>query len=215
MSIEQALFLYVVIIFSAIIHEYSHGWMAYQEGDPTAKYAGRLTLNPIPHMDSFGTIILPLLLLVGFPLILGTSPFFFGYAKPVPINPNNFRDQRRGLILVSLAGPGSNFLVAIILGLLVRFFPGLAIGGLSVIPFIAFITFVNIWLGLFNLIPVPPLDGSKLLFGLAAGRGGALDFLRGAGSWFGILFALFIAFTFLPYLGNLIFTLITGGNIAM
>lgn len=203
-NLQSALFLYIIIIFSAILHEYAHGWMALREGDPTAKYAGRLTLNPLAHIDMWGTVLMPLLLLYFF-------HFFFGYAKPVPINPNNFRNQRRGLILVSFAGPGANFLVALILGLFVRFYPGL-----SFASFLAFIVFINIWLGLFNLIPVPPLDGSKLLFGFLAGRGGrAIEFLRGAGSWFGIIIALLVAFTFLPYLANLLFVLITGGNIGI
>jgi len=204
MDIQQALFLYIIIIFSAIIHEYAHGWMALREGDPTAKYAGRLTLNPLAHIDLWGTVLMPLLLLYFF-------RFFFGYAKPVPINPNNFRNQRRGLILVSFAGPGANFLIALILGLVIRFYPGLGI-----VSFLAFIVFINIWLALFNLIPVPPLDGSKLLFGFLAGRAGrAVEFLRGAGSWFGIMIALLVAFTFLPYLARLIFALITGGNIGI
>jgi Zn-dependent protease len=204
MSLQDALFLYIIIIFSAIIHEYAHGWMAYREGDPTAKYAGRLTLNPLAHIDLWGTVLMPLLLLYFF-------RFFFGYAKPVPINPNNFRNQRRGLILVSFAGPGANFLIALILGIFIRFYPTL-----SIASFLAFIVFVNIWLALFNLIPVPPLDGSKLLFGFLAGRTGrAIEFLRGAGSWFGIIIALLVAFTFLPYLAQLIFGFITGGNIGI
>jgi Zn-dependent protease len=197
MDLQQVLFLYVVIILSAIIHEYAHGWMAYREGDPTAKYAGRLTLNPLAHIDLWGTILMPLLLLY-------FASFFFGYAKPVPINPNNFRNQRRGLILVSVAGVGANFLIALILGLIIRFFPDL-----TIVPSLGFIIYVNIWLGLFNLIPVPPLDGSKLIFGLSAG-GRSLDFFRGLGSWSGILIALLISFTFLPYLGGVIFRLITG-----
>jgi Zn-dependent protease len=185
--------------------------MALREGDSTAKYAGRLTLNPLAHLDMFGTVILPILLLFVMPLLFQTAPFFFGYAKPVPINPNNFRNQRRGLISVSFAGPGANFLIALILGLVIRFYPGLGIAS-----FLAFIVFINIWLALFNLIPVPPLDGSKLLFGFLAGRAGrAVEFLRGAGSWFGIIFALFVAFTFLPYLASLIFSLITGGNVGI
>jgi Zn-dependent protease len=208
MSLEAGLFLYVIIIFSAIIHEYSHGWMAYRQGDPTAKYAGRLTLNPFPHMDLFGTVLLPFFLLFAFPILFGTGGFFFGYAKPVPINPNNFRDQRKGLIFVSLAGPASNFLVAIILGLIVRFYPGILISG-----YLGYIAFINIWLGIFNLVPIPPLDGSKLLFGFLSGKvGRAVEFLRGAGSWFGIIIALLFAFTFLPYLAEFIFVLITGRN---
>ncbi|MBI4708972.1 MAG: site-2 protease family protein [Candidatus Portnoybacteria bacterium] len=198
---QQGLFLYIIIILSAIIHEYAHGWMAYREGDPTAKYAGRLTLNPIVHMELFGTVLLPLALLL-------TTNMFFGYAKPVPINPNNFKDQRRGLILTSAAGPLSNLLIAVILGMVIRFFPGLTIS-----PLIAYIVFINIWLALFNLLPVPPLDGSKLLFGLASGRAGrAVDFLQGTGSWLGIVVALLLAFTFLPALSNIIFKLIIGSG---
>ncbi|OGZ34669.1 MAG: hypothetical protein A2174_02570 [Candidatus Portnoybacteria bacterium RBG_13_41_18] len=208
MGFQDALFLYVVIILSAIIHEYAHGWMAYQQGDPTAKYAGRLTLNPIPHMDLFGTVLLPLFLLY-------FGGVFFGYAKPVPINPNNFRDQRKGLMLVSLAGPGSNFLIALILGLIIRFFPTLAMGNLAIGSFLAFIVFVNIWLALFNLIPVPPLDGSKLLFSLSGRFGRGAEFLQGAGSWFGIAIALVIAFYVMPRLASIIFQLITGGGMAI
>ena len=199
MTLQQGIFLYIVIILSAIIHEYAHGWMAQREGDPTAKYAGRLTLNPLVHLDPFGTVLMPLILLLFFNT-------FFGYAKPVPINPNNFRNQRRGLILVSFAGPGSNFLVAILLGFIVRFYPGLAIT-----PLLSFVVFINIWLGLFNLIPIPPLDGSKLLFGFIAGRSAsATESLTGQGSWLGIILALTLAFAFLPALGQLIFRLITG-----
>ncbi len=202
MTLQDGIFLYIVIILSAIIHEYAHGWMAYRQGDPTAKYAGRLTLNPIVHMDLFGTVLLPLFLLYA-------GGMFFGYAKPVPINPNNFRDQRRGLILVSFAGPASNFLVAVALGMIIRFYPELAIA-----PMLSFIVFVNIWLGLFNLIPVPPLDGSKLLFGFISGRGGrAVEFLTGQGSWLGIILALMVAFTFLPPLSQFIFRLITEAGI--
>jgi Zn-dependent protease len=202
MGIEQALFIYIVVILSAIIHEYAHGWVAYQQGDPTAKYAGRLTLNPMAHIDLWGTVLMPLILLFAF-------RFFFGYAKPVPINPNNFRHQRRGLILVSIAGVGTNFLVALFLGVFIRFYPNLIIS-----QFLALIVFINIWLGLFNLIPVPPLDGSKLLFGIISTRAGrAGEFLMGLGSGWGILLALMIAWTFLPFLGRLIFKLITGATI--
>ena len=116
MDIQSGIFLYIIIIFSAIIHEYAHGWAALRQGDPTAKYAGRLTLNPLAHIDWWGTVLMPLLLLFTFGV-------FFGYAKPVPINPYNFRNQRRGIIYVSLAGVGANFLIALALGLFVRFMP--------------------------------------------------------------------------------------------
>jgi len=107
----------ITLLFSVIIHELAHGYVAYSLGDPTAKYEGRLTLNPLKHLDPFGSVILPLLLFVT------GSPFLFGWAKPVPINPYNFKDQKYGEIKVSIAGPASNFLLAIIFGLFIRFIP--------------------------------------------------------------------------------------------
>lgn len=200
MDIQSALFLYIVIIFSAIIHEYAHGWAALQQGDPTAKYAGRLTLNPLAHVDWWGTILMPLLLLYFFQM-------FFGYAKPVPINPYNFRDQRKGMILVSAAGVGVNFLLAIVLGLFIRFMPDFFLN-----PFFALIVMVNIWLGLFNLLPFPPLDGSKLLMAVADYRssGRMAQFINLVSTPVGIIIAVFISMTFLPYVGNFIFRLIVG-----
>ena len=137
----------IIFIFSVIIHEVSHGFAAYYQGDNTAKYAGRLTLNPIPHIDILGSIILPL------GLILVNSPMVIGWAKPVPFNP------KWGEALVAIAGPLSNILLAIIFGLFLRF--GL-FASLSE-PF-AYIVFINLVLAVFNLVPIPPLDGSKILF---------------------------------------------------
>ncbi|TSC53258.1 MAG: hypothetical protein LiPW39_369 [Parcubacteria group bacterium LiPW_39] len=201
MDIAGNLFLYVVIIISAIVHEYAHAWAALRQGDPTAKYAGRLTLNPLAHIDWWGTVLMPLLLLTFFKV-------FFGYAKPVPINPYNFRDQRRGMIWVSIAGVGANFLLAVVFGLFIRFAPDFSLN-----PFLALITIVNIWLGLFNLLPFPPLDGSKLLMALVNWRGGGrwAQFISLASTPFGILIAIFVAMTFLPYISNFIFKLIIGG----
>jgi Zn-dependent protease len=136
-----------VLLFSVIIHEVAHGSVANYLGDPTAKYAGRLTLNPIKHLDLFGSIAL---ILIG-----------IGWAKPVPVNPYNFRDQRWGELKVSLAGPASNFLIAIIFALAVRFFTALPD---SLLVFFAIISKSNFLLGIFNLIPIPPLDGSWVLF---------------------------------------------------
>ena len=153
----EVLFLIIILIFSVIIHEIAHGSVAYYLGDPTAKYAGRLTLNPLKHLDFFGSIILPLLLL------LFRSPILFGYAKPVPINPHNFKDQKYGSLKVALAGPASNLAIAIIFGLLLRFVPfATDVPGISFM--FAGIIFINILLAIFNLIPVPPLDGSHILF---------------------------------------------------
>ncbi|MDD2730880.1 MAG: site-2 protease family protein [Candidatus Portnoybacteria bacterium] len=188
---QNILFLYAVVILSAIVHEYAHAWAAFRQGDPTAKYAGRLTLNPLAHIDLWGTVLLPLFLLFFF-------QFFFGYAKPVPINPYNFRDQRRGMIWVSIAGVAANFLIAISLSLVVRFLPNFFLN-----PFFVFIIQVNIWLGLFNLLPFPPLDGSKLLLALADLKSqrwaGLVEFL--SKPW-GVILAILVAMTFLPFLAD-------------
>lgn len=149
----ETIILIVVLIFSIVIHEVAHGAMAYYLGDPTAKYAGRLTLNPIPHLDPIGSILLPVF------LIIIRSPFLFGWAKPVPFNPYYLRDQKYGSAKVALAGPASNLLVALVFGLLIRFFPGLA-----AFPGIFYIVLINILLATINLLPIPPLDGSHILF---------------------------------------------------
>ena len=147
------IFSLIVLLFSVIIHEVAHGSTANYLGDPTAKYAGRLTLNPIKHLDPMGSIILPLFLaILGAPVI--------GWAKPVPVNPYNFRDQKWGSLKVSIAGPASNFLVAIIFALVVRFLPLPN----SLLTLFSIISIYNFLLGIFNLIPIPPLDGSWILF---------------------------------------------------
>jgi len=117
---EIILFL-LVLLFSVVLHEVSHGVVANSLGDPTAKYAGRLTLNPIPHIDPIGSVILPLFLII-FSTISGGGMFLFGWAKPVPVNPNNLRNQKYGSAMVSLAGPGSNLAIALFFGLSLRFF---------------------------------------------------------------------------------------------
>lgn len=151
------LFLLAILLLSVVIHEVSHGWMANYLGDPTAKYAGRLSLNPLRHLDPVGSVLVPLF------LVLMRSPFLFGWAKPVPINPYNFRDQKYGSAKVSLAGPGSNLLIALIFGLAIRFLAE-AISAPALFSMFGFIVFINILLAVFNLIPIPPLDGSHILF---------------------------------------------------
>lgn len=141
-----------VVFYSIIIHEISHAWVASWLGDDTAKRQGRLSLNPLKHIDIFGTVVLPLLLYF-------SAGFVFGYAKPVPINPYNFRDYKRDSGLTALAGPISNICIAVLFTLLYHLGSGLAI-----IPQLALmVVYLNLLLAFFNLIPVPPLDGSKVL----------------------------------------------------
>lgn len=189
------LFLYVIIIFSAVFHEFFHGWMAFQLGDPTAKQAGRLTLNPIKHIDPMGTVIIPLFLLF-------FSGAFIGWAKPVPYNPYNLSDKKWGSTKVAFAGPGANFLIALAFSFLLRFVP---ITGSFYIA-VSWIVYINIFLGLFNLIPIPPLDGSKLIMDLFPQRSEQFARL----GFMGIFLALFVAILIIPPIANLIFKIFAG-----
>ncbi|PIT87166.1 MAG: site-2 protease family protein [Candidatus Magasanikbacteria bacterium CG10_big_fil_rev_8_21_14_0_10_40_10] len=157
MLLPQIIFFFLVIVPSAIIHEYAHGWAADRLGDPTARYAGRLSLNPKVHIDKWGTILLPLLLIIG-----TGGKFLFAYAKPVPYNPYNLKDQKWGPVWVALAGPMANFLLAFSFALLLKFLPV----GLAINEFLPIIVYANVLLMIFNLVPIPPLDGSKLLYAL-------------------------------------------------
>lgn len=155
MDFISLLFYFVIIIPSSIIHEYAHGWVAERLGDSTARYAGRLTIDPRAHIDWWGTILMPLVL-----FFATGGRFMFAYAKPVPFNPYNLRDQKWGPALVGLAGPLANFLLAASFALLLRLLPAA-----SLTPFLGIIVYANVLLMVFNLVPIPPLDGSKILYG--------------------------------------------------
>jgi Zn-dependent protease len=194
------IFSLIVLLFSLVLHEVSHGWVALSLGDTTAKDAGRLTLNPIKHLDLFGSILFPLFL-----YWMG-SPVLFGWAKPVPVNPYNLRDPKWGIFKVSLAGPAANFLVAIFFGLLIRVVPL----PVNLLPFLAEIVGINLLWGFFNLVPIPPLDGGQILFSLLPDRFSELKTrLYRYGP---IILLLFIVFGFgiLNRLVSLIFNLLIG-----
>ncbi len=204
----------VILILSVIMHEVAHGYAANSLGDPTARLAGRLTLNPIPHTDIVGSIIIPTL------LVISGSPILFGWAKPVPYNPYNLRNHRWGETIVALAGSATNLFLAIIFGLLVRF--GSAIGlNATMISLAATIAFVNLFLGLFNLIPFPPLDGftalrSALPWHSSAGFARFENNIRRMGMLSLILFLLVFSFILAGPFYNLIiwlFGLITGSSL--
>jgi len=157
MQITDGVFYIAILVMSIVIHEISHGFVAEFFGDKTARFAGRLTLNPLKHLDLFGSVLLPIL------LVLSHAPFLFGWAKPVPYNPNNLSNKKWGTIAVASAGILANFSVAILFGIIIRLTVGLSLSdGFYFITSI--IVIINLALGVFNLIPIPPLDGSKILF---------------------------------------------------
>lgn len=145
-----------VLIISIVLHEVAHGYAANWLGDPTARLAGRLTLNPKSHIDPMGSIIIPAF------LYLSQAGFMFGWAKPVPYNPYNLRNQKWGEAFVAFAGPGTNFLLAIIFAVLINMSGALGLDA-SFVKLASYIVLINVFLGCFNLIPFPPLDGSKVI----------------------------------------------------
>lgn len=153
MQITDTFFLIIVIIFSAVIHEVMHGVAADRLGDKTARYAGRLTLNPIPHLDPIGSVLLPII------LAFSGASFFFAWAKPVPYNPYNLKPGRFSEAIVAFAGPLSNLVIALFTAILMRVVPLAP----EVLAVFFLILVVNVMLFLFNLMPIPPLDGSKIL----------------------------------------------------
>ena len=195
---------------SVVVHEVSHGWMAYILGDPTAKMAGRLTLNPIPHIDPVGSIIVPLV------LSLLPGGIVFGWAKPVPYNPNNLSNRKWGTIAVAAAGVLANFLIAIIFGIIIRLVSGTALP-----PGFYFITsaivVVNLALAIFNLVPIPPLDGSRVLFAALPQTRTTFRVMYFLERWGLVVVLLFVffGFQFIVPIVSAIFTFLTGQSFGM
>ena len=202
MTIEiiHSVFSLIVLFFSIVIHEVAHGSVAYYLGDSTAKNAGRLSMNPLAHIDLFGTVILPFLLfLMGLPV--------FGWAKPVPINPYNLKNQKWGSLKVAIAGPSANLLIGLIFSLFVRFY------SLSDKMFIFFtiIAIYNFALAIFNLIPIPPLDGHHILFSFLSDRFFKFKFiLRQYGFMILIFFLFFFGFNFIFGGAELLYVFLAG-----
>jgi len=201
------IFIILIFLFSVILHEVAHGYAADAMGDPTPRLAGRLSLNPLRHLDFFGSFLLPLF------LIISRAGFVFGWAKPVPINPYNFNDQKYGRLKVGVAGVSVNFLLAFLFGLPIRFLPQNILFFKNLTTFFGYIVAVNLVLGIFNLFPLPPFDGSHIVTNFfpsferkIMGNPG----LQIVSMFLAVFFLMFIGF---PYIIQPLFKLITGISI--
>lgn len=205
----SVLFQIIILIFSVVVHEVSHGLAALALGDHTAEHAGRLTLNPLKHIDPFGSILLPLM-----SFFLGG--FIIGWAKPVPYNPYNLKNRKWGPALVGMAGPAANITLAVAFGLAVRFLPGFS--NLVSAPFLfnfitiaSTIALINLVLAIFNLVPIPPLDGSKVLFAFLPYQWWGVEaFLEQYGFFLLLLFIFFFSHWIIPIV-FVLYRLIAGG----
>ena len=201
-TLMTTIFWILALLYSVVIHEVSHGAVAYSLGDPTAKNLGRLTLNPLKHLDMFGSVLLPLI-----SFFLGG--FIFGYAKPVPYNPLNLRDRKYGAAKVALAGPASNIALAVLFGLTLRFLPD--VFSSSLVPeLLGVVVMLNLFLAIFNLFPIPPLDGHWLLITFLPARFEAVKIFLYRYGFLLLLFFLFFVFPLLSPLIKKLFQILTG-----
>jgi Zn-dependent protease len=194
------IFQIIILIMSVVIHEVAHGYVANLLGDKTAEYEGRLTLNPLKHLDPVGSLLIPL-------LSYQFGGFIIGWAKPVPFNPYNLRNQKWGEAIVAVAGPASNLIIALVFGLVIRF--GQASLPESFLAVSAMITFINILLAVFNLVPIPPLDGSKILFSILPFNSPARALLE-RNSLILVFIFIFFLWRFVSPIVSVIFKFITG-----
>lgn len=204
MDFITSVFYFFVLIFSIVIHEVAHGVAAEQQGDPTARMLGRITLNPIVHADLVGTIILPFL------LVISGAPFFIGWAKPVPYNPALFRNERKGTRIVSIAGILVNFAIAIVVGGVIRLMAAVQVGNIQLFEIMSIIVLVNIVLGIFNLIPIPPLDGSRFLESILPERFGIFFRQYEKYGIIVLIIFLFVGVSFIGPVASFFYTLLTG-----
>jgi Zn-dependent protease len=209
MDFLPLLFFFLVIVPSSIIHEYAHGWMADQLGDPTARYAGRLSLNPKVHIDKWGTILMPLILFLF--TFQSAHPFLFAYAKPVPYNPYNLKNQKTGPVWVALAGPTSNLILALLFGIFIQLFLKFGVDSQIFIDLLGVIVYGNILLAIFNLVPIPPLDGSKLLYALLPDSQYKIKMALERYSFVILLAFIFFGFKFITPIIYFLTSLFTGG----
>lgn len=203
---SAVIFTLIVLLYSVIVHEIAHGAVALRLGDPTAKLAGRLTLNPLKHLDPFGSVLLPLL------LFLLRVPILIGWAKPVPYDPRRLRNPRTGAALIGAAGPVSNLALAAVFGAGVRLIASMPeepfLGTLAAL--FSIVVRTNIVLAIFNLVPIPPLDGSRVLFALLPPRARGVEFILHQYGFFLLLFFIAMGFKLIVPLINWLHVLMTG-----
>lgn len=210
MSGIELIIVIIIFLFSVVFHEVAHGWVAYSLGDPTAKYAKRLTLNPLRHLDPIGSIILPGILILM--QIAGIGGIIFGWAKPVPVNPYNFKDQKYGSAKVAIAGPLANISLALIFGLALRFFPIIyTIQGVGFI--FLYIVQINLILAIFNLMPFPPLDGSHILFTFLPRSAQKLRIFLAQYGLFVLMFVIFFLFQYIVWIVFWLMKIIIGPSV--
>lgn len=200
---DSVIFQIVILVMSVVVHEVSHGYAALWLGDETALNEGRLTLNPIKHLDPFGSVLLPIL------LSLVPGGIMFGWAKPVPYNPYNLNNRRWGEAIVAAAGPISNLVIAFVFGMFIRF--GMAQGFSSdLVEVSLIIVAINVLLAIFNLVPIPPLDGSKILFALVPEKYAKFKESMERAGFFLVLIFVFVLWQFLYPLVDALIKLFTG-----